>query len=84
MITRRAGLPPAPPCWRGPPWAEWPDRNLRFIVPFPPGGAADIAGRMLAAHLQGVLNRPVVVENRGGAGSSIGVDAWRSRRRTGT
>jgi tripartite-type tricarboxylate transporter receptor subunit TctC len=53
----------------------WPERPVRYIVPFPPGGAADIVGRMLAAHLQGVLGRPFVVENRAGAGSSIGVDA---------
>jgi tripartite-type tricarboxylate transporter receptor subunit TctC len=53
----------------------WPDRPVRYIVPFPPGGAADIVGRMLAAYLQGNLGKPFVVENRGGAGSSIGVDA---------
>jgi tripartite-type tricarboxylate transporter receptor subunit TctC len=53
----------------------WPDRNMRLIVPFPPGGAADIIGRMLAEHLQRALGRPMIVENRGGAGSSIGVDA---------
>ena len=55
--------------------APWPDRPVRFIVPFPPGGAADIVGRMLAAHFQQVLRQPFVVENRPGAGSSIGVDA---------
>jgi tripartite-type tricarboxylate transporter receptor subunit TctC len=54
---------------------SWPTRNLRFIVPFPPGGAADLVGRMLAAHFQSALGRSVVVENRGGAGSTIGVDA---------
>jgi tripartite-type tricarboxylate transporter receptor subunit TctC len=53
----------------------WPSRSLRFIVPFPPGGAADMVGRLLAAHLQATLGRPVAVENRGGAGSTIGVDA---------
>jgi tripartite-type tricarboxylate transporter receptor subunit TctC len=53
----------------------WPTRGLRLIVPFPPGGAADMVGRMLATHLQTALGQPVVVENRGGAGSSIGVDA---------
>jgi tripartite-type tricarboxylate transporter receptor subunit TctC len=53
----------------------WPDRNMRLIVPFPAGGAADLVGRLLAQHLTTTLGRPVVVENRGGAGSSIGVDA---------
>jgi tripartite-type tricarboxylate transporter receptor subunit TctC len=53
----------------------WPSRPIRFIIPFPPGGAADLVGRMVAAHLQGALGRGVVVENRGGAGSTIGVDA---------
>jgi len=53
----------------------WPERSVRFIVPFPPGGAADIVGRVLAAHLQTAFGKPFVVENRGGAGSSIGVDA---------
>lgn len=54
---------------------DWPSRPVRFIVPFPPGGAADIVGRMLAAHFQGAFNRGFVIENRGGAGSTIGVDA---------
>jgi tripartite-type tricarboxylate transporter receptor subunit TctC len=53
----------------------WPSRPVRFIIPFPPGGAADIVGRMLAAHFQQALGQPFVVENRGGAGSTIGVDA---------
>ncbi|WP_376099091.1 Bug family tripartite tricarboxylate transporter substrate binding protein [Roseomonas sp. CCTCC AB2023176] len=55
--------------------ANWPDRPVRLIVPFPPGGAADLVGRMLAAHFGTAFGRPFVVENRGGAGSSIGVDA---------
>ncbi len=57
------------------PPAGWPDRPVRFIIPFPPGGAADLVGRMLANHLAAAFGRPFVVENRGGAGSSIGVDA---------
>ncbi len=53
----------------------WPSRPIRMIVPFPPGGAADIVGRFLATHFQQALGRGVVIENRGGAGSTIGVDA---------
>ncbi|MGK7868065.1 Bug family tripartite tricarboxylate transporter substrate binding protein [Falsiroseomonas sp. E2-1-a20] len=55
--------------------AAWPSRPVRFIIPFPPGGAADLVGRMLAAHFQTALGQGFVVENRGGAGSAIGVDA---------
>lgn len=54
---------------------SWPSRPVRFIIPFPPGGAADLVGRMLAAHFQQALGQPFVVENRAGAGSTIGVDA---------
>lgn len=53
----------------------WPTRPVRLIVPFPPGGAADLVGRMLAAHFQQAFGRGFVIENRGGAGSAIGVDA---------
>ncbi|MDP3415472.1 tripartite tricarboxylate transporter substrate binding protein [Falsiroseomonas sp.] len=55
--------------------AAWPSRPVRFIIPFPPGGAADLVGRMLAAHFQTAFGQGFVVENRGGAGSAIGVDA---------
>jgi tripartite-type tricarboxylate transporter receptor subunit TctC len=76
MITRRAAIAAATAL----PFAAraqeaWPSRPVRFIVPFPPGGAADIVGRMLAAHFQSAFGRGFVVENRGGAGSTIGVDA---------
>jgi tripartite-type tricarboxylate transporter receptor subunit TctC len=53
----------------------WPSRPVRLIIPFPPGGAADIVGRLLGAHFQQALGQPFVIENRGGAGSTIGVDA---------
>ena len=52
----------------------WPERNVRLIVPFGPGGGADIIGRLVADHMAQVFGRPSVVENRPGAGSVIGLD----------
>lgn len=52
--------------------AGWPNRPIKMIIPFPPGGATDIVGRMVAARLGPVLGTTVVVENRGGAGGTIG------------
>jgi tripartite-type tricarboxylate transporter receptor subunit TctC len=53
--------------------SNWPTQNLRMIVPFPPGGQADLAARPMAAAMEKILKQSVVVENRaGGAGGSIG------------
>lgn len=77
MITRRslAALGAASLAMPALAQGTWPTRPVRFIIPFPPGGAADLVGRMLAAHLGQKLGQGFVVENRGGAGSTIGVDA---------
>ena len=53
----------------------WPDRPVRIIVPFPPGGAIDALGRLLAQHFAQAWGQPVVVENRAGAGGLIGTEA---------
>ncbi|WP_019015565.1 Bug family tripartite tricarboxylate transporter substrate binding protein [Elioraea tepidiphila] len=50
----------------------WPDRQLTMIVPFPPGGQADLAARPIAAAMEKLLGKPVVVVNRGGAGGAVG------------
>jgi tripartite-type tricarboxylate transporter receptor subunit TctC len=52
--------------------ASWPDRPLRIVVPFPPGGAIDAMTRLLAPRLSDSLGQSVVVENRAGAGGTIG------------
>ena len=55
-------------------WGQerWPARNITMVVPFPPGGQADLAARPVAAALEKILGRSVIVENRGGAGGLVG------------
>jgi tripartite-type tricarboxylate transporter receptor subunit TctC len=51
----------------------FPTRPITLIVPFPPGGSTDVAGRLIADKMGTFLGQPVIVENVGGAGGSIGV-----------
>jgi len=59
-------------------------RTVRIVVPFPPGGAVDLLGRMLAERLGPALGQNVVVDNRGGAGGIIGGDAVAKGERDGS
>src|SRR5919112_3193679 len=53
---------------------DWPARPITMIVPYPPGGTTDLAARPLAPKLGEILGQPVLVENRAGAGGSIGAE----------
>ena len=55
-------------------FAAYPDRPIHLIVPFAPGGNADIVGRIVGERISSALGQPVVVDNRGGAGGGIGAE----------
>src|ERR1700681_2585688 len=53
---------------------DYPTRRLTFINPFPPGGAADVVARPLAAVLEPMIKQPVVIETKAGAAGAVGVE----------
>src|SRR3954449_11945750 len=55
--------------------AEYPDKPVRLIIPFPPGGRNDVRGRLVANQLSEKLGHKVFVDNRGGAGGVLGTEA---------
>ena len=74
-LTRRtllAGLAAAPLAGTARAQATWPERPVRVIVPYPPAGGADTTARIVYAKLGQMLGQQFVVENRGGAGGTIG------------
>ena len=77
MITRRATLAAlaASAALRpgvGAAQADYPNHPVRLVVPFPPGGGADLIARLISPHLQQSLGQPFFVENRSGAAGRIG------------
>jgi tripartite-type tricarboxylate transporter receptor subunit TctC len=67
LLASAALLPLASPA------AAWPDRAIRIIIPWAPGGSTDIVGRILAADLTARLKQQVIIDNRPGAGSILGL-----------
>ena len=53
--------------------AGWPEKPIRIIIPWPPGGSTDIVGRILAAELTTRFKQQVIIDNRAGAGSIVGL-----------
>jgi tripartite-type tricarboxylate transporter receptor subunit TctC len=68
-----AGVMVAPLAAHAQPGA-YPDKPVKFIVPYPPGGGTDVIARIVQGRFQALLGQPVVIENRGGGGGSLGSD----------
>src|SRR5438309_3125262 len=74
-LTRRvllAGMAASPLVGRARAQAEWPQRPVRVMVPYPPAGGADTTARIVFGKLGADLGQQFVIENRGGAGGTIG------------
>jgi len=54
--------------------SNYPDKPIRFVVPYPPGGGTDVIARIVQVRLQAALGQNVLIENKGGAGGSLGTD----------
>ncbi len=67
-----AALLCAPAVAHSPAWGQdWPNRPIRFVVSFPPGGSTDVLARLIAPQIERALGQTVVIENRGGANGAV-------------
>ncbi len=86
MVLRGViGLMTGAALWLGatPANAAWPERTVRWIVAYPAGAGTDIVARLLAQRLTERLGKPVVIENKPGAGGAIGLEAVANAARDG-
>ena len=74
VLLGAASLISAPLCAQNTAKSSYPDKPIRFIVPYPPGGGSDVIARILAPKLGDGLGQQIVIDNRGGAASMIGLD----------
>src|SRR5215467_15829337 len=72
FLLAMLGSAPAAALLSRPVFAAYPDRPIRLIVPFAAGGNADIVGRLVSESMSPTLGQSIVVENRAGAGGSLG------------
>src|SRR5260370_21376921 len=56
-------------------WADYPEKPIRLLLPFPAGGAVDFVARLVSARMADELGRPFLIENKAGAGGIIRTDA---------
>ena len=63
---------------------DYPQRPIRLIVPFPAGGATDVMGRILTKAVEARLGKPLIIENKPGAGTMTGLNELVGARPTGT
>jgi tripartite-type tricarboxylate transporter receptor subunit TctC len=59
---------------QGAAWAQYPERPIRLVLPFPPGGAVDLVTRLVAERMAGEIGKPFVIENKAGAGGILATD----------
>jgi tripartite-type tricarboxylate transporter receptor subunit TctC len=70
LLVALIALMPAPPVWA----QAWPSKAIRVVVNFPAGGTTDMMARAFTQKLSDTLGQPVVIENRGGAGGTVGME----------
>lgn len=72
LLATLAGIAAPTAAFAASPEAGWPNRPLRLVVPFPPGGGTDLVSRIIQPPLNAALGQPILIDNRGGAQGTLG------------